>query len=209
MTSSSQQPAARRGFLASLSAALTPPPIPDDDTGPLRPPKGVMVGVVLAIIGGVLFLLQGVMGLTNLDFVVTQSQQAYGDQVTKCQQVGGIGTAVTATTPTDLVDTCKRLAPYESADWDSLRSVYVGLFVVFVLLGLAAITAGWFLRAGAAWSRRVLVTITIITVLGAMFLQISGLITLAATMAVLIAVVLCYLASGAQYFLRVKARKHA
>lgn len=209
MTSSSQQPAARRGFLASLSAALAPPPIPEDDTGPLRAPKGVITAVVLAIVGGLIYLLQGVMGLTNLDFVVTSSQQAYTDQVTKCQQVGGIGDAVTGTSPTDLVDTCKRMAPYGSADWDSLRSVYLGLFVVFVVLGLATVTAGWFLRTGAAWARRVLVTITVVTVLGAMFLQISGMVTLIATMAVLIAVVLCYLASGAQYFLRVKARKHA
>lgn len=209
VTSSSQQPAARRGFLASLSAALTPQPIPENDTGPLRPPKGVVTATVLAIVGGVLFLLQGVMGLTNIDFVVSSSQKAYSDQVATCQQVGGIGSAVSAASPTALVDTCQKMTPYQSADWDSLRSVYLGLFVVFVIIGLACVAAGWFLRTGAAWARRTLVTVTVVTVLGALFLQISGMVTLAATMAVLIAVVLCYLASGAAYFIRIKARKHA
>ena len=61
-------------------------------------------------------------------------------------------------------------------------------------------------RGGHAGSRT-LVTVTLLTVLSALFLQITGALTLAATFAVLIAVVLCYLSSGGQFFLLMKARR--
>ena len=53
----------RRGFFASLSAALTPPPMPDDDSGPLKAPKGVLAAMVLAIVAGAIFILSGGLSL--------------------------------------------------------------------------------------------------------------------------------------------------
>jgi hypothetical protein len=208
MTSSGQNLPARRGFLASLSSALTPPPVPEDDDAPLRVPRGVMVASVLAIIGGILFLFQGVLGLFNISAIIANGKTSYAQQVTDCtSKVGGIGTAVTVTSPSEVASSCQRLPTMTPADWDNYHSVYLILFAVFAIIGVAVLAAGWFLRSGAMWARRTLVAVTLITVLGALFLQISGALTLAATFAVLIAVVLCYLSSGGQYFLLVRARR--
>ena len=67
MTSSNDRPAARRGFLASLSAALTPQPLPEDDTGPLTAPRGVLVAVVLSIIAGAMYLFSGGVSVVGVD----------------------------------------------------------------------------------------------------------------------------------------------
>lgn len=211
MTSSGQNTPARRGFLASISSALTPPPVPEDDDAPLRAPKGVVTASVLAIIGGILFLFQGLVGLFNVSPFIKNSQATNQEQVLNCQgKVGGVGTAVTATSPTDVVSSCQKVTNMTPADWDNFRAFYIVLLVVFVVIGIAVLAAGWFLRAGAMWARRTLVAVTLITVLGALLLGIAGSLTLAATFAVMIALVLCYLSSGGQYFLLVKSRrKHA
>lgn len=208
MTSSGQNSPARRGFLSSISSALTPPPVPEDENAPLRVPKGVITASVLSIIGGILYLFQGTLGLFNIDSIIENGKKSYTEQVGTCNtQVGGIGTAVTATSPSDVVSSCQKLPDMTAADWDNYHTVYLILFVVFTLIGIAVLVAGWFLRAGAMWARRTLVTVTLVTVLAALFLQITGALTLAATFAVLISVVLCYLASGGQYFLLMKARR--
>jgi hypothetical protein len=208
MTSPGQNTPARRGFLSSISAALTPPPVPEDDNAPLRVPKGVITASVLSIIGGILYLFQGTLGLFNIDSIIDNGRKSYTEQVTTCNnQVGGIGTAATGAAPTNVVSSCQKLPTMTDTDWANYHTVYVVLFVVFALIGIAVLAAGWFLRAGAMWARRTLVTVTLLTVLSALFLQITGALTLAATFAVLIAVVLCYLSSGGQFFLLMKARR--
>ena len=208
---------ARRGFLASLSGILGPQPIREDldENAPLTPPKGVLTASVLAIIAGLLFLFQGVLGLTQIDATVSNAvqsyQQQYNQQVSDCAQVGGIGTAVTATTPDDLVSTCKGLTSMTDRDWADLTTSYHSsltvLLVVFIVFGLGSAVGGWFLRSGAAWSRRVIVAITVVTVLGALMLHVFTVLTLPATVAMLIAMVLCYISSGGQFFYLVKQRK--
>jgi hypothetical protein len=208
MTRPGQNPPARRGFLSSLSNALTPPPVPDDDSAPLRVPKGVLTASVLSIIGGILFLFQGVLGIFNITSIIANGKTSYAQQVTDCNaKVGGIGSAVTVTQPTEAVSSCQKIPTMAAADWDNYHTVYLVLFAVFAVIGISVIAAGWFLRAGAMWARRTLVAVTLITVLGALFLQITGALTLAATVAVLIALVLCYLSSGGQFFLLVRARR--
>lgn len=211
MTGSGQNTPARRGFLASLSSALTPPPVPDDDDAPLRAPRSIITASVLTIIGGALFLFQGLAGLFNVSAIMKSSQESYAKQVSECQAtIGGVGTAVTATSPTEVVSSCQRLTVMTPTDWQNYRTFYISLLVVFAVIGVAVLAAGWFLRAGAMWARRTLVGVTLITVLGALLLGIAGSLTLAAALALLVALVLCYLASGGQYFLLVKSRrKHA
>ncbi len=205
------QPARRRGFLASLQAAMAPmPPEDDDDTGPLPVPKTVTIATVLSILGGLLFLYQGVGGLTLLSRLVSQSKDGYNTDVKGCiNDVGGIGTAVTGTAPADKVSYCKSLPTMDAAAWDSYRSTLTVLFVAFTIIGIASVAAGWFLRRGARWARRVLIAVTVVTVIAAMLLRISGPLSLAGTVGVLAAVVLCYIGSGGLYFTRMHTRKKA
>lgn len=210
MTSSSQQPSARRGFLASLSAALAPPPIPEDDTGPLRAPKGVITAVVLAMLGGAMYVFSGAVSLVGTNDLLHQARVQYEDQVSTCQSsMGGIGTAITAASPTGQAATCQSLRVLSDTDWSNFHSFSIGIASAYLILGLILIVAGWFLRQGAAWARRAGAGVVVVTVLASMFLGMSTTFILIATLFGVIAVVLCYIGSGAVYFLRVKARKHA
>ena len=211
MTSSHEPPAARRGFLASLSAALTPQPIPDNDTGPLVPPRSVIVAMVLAIVAGVVYLFAGTVSVVGLNSALQQQRTSYENQIQDCtRQFGGVGTsAITQTSPTGAAQTCQRMLTMADSDWDNFRTASLVVAVAFLVMGALLVVAGWFLRAGRAWARRSAVTVAIITVLAALMLGVSSPILLAATLLVMVAVVLCYLASGATYFQRVKLRKHA
>jgi hypothetical protein len=211
VTSSNERPAARRGFLASLSAALTPQPIPENDTGPLVPPRGVMVAMVLAIVAGVVYLFAGTVSVVGLDAALKQQRVTYDQQIQDCTtQFGGVGTTViTAKSPTGDAQTCQRMLTMADSDWDNFRTASLVVAVAFLVMGALLVVAGWFLRAGRAWARRSAVGVAIVTVLAALMLGVSSPILLAATLLVMVAVVLCYLASGATYFQRVKLRKHA
>lgn len=210
MTSSNERPAARRGFLASLSAALSPQPIPDDDTGPLIPPKGVLTAMVLSVIAGALFLFSGGVTLAGTERMMQQAKSEYTAQVQQCTtNFGGIGTAVpTVPSPTGAAATCQRMSVIGASDWDGYRTASVVVAVAFMLMGVLLVVGGWFLRAGRAWARRTIVGVAIVTVLAALMLGVSTTIILAATLLIMVAVVLCYLSSGATFFLRVKARRH-
>ncbi len=211
MTSSNDRPAARRGFLASLSAALTPQPLPEDDTGPLTAPRGVLVAVVLSIIAGAMYLFSGGVSVVGVDQMMKNARTDYTAQVSECtNNYGGIGTtAITAPSPTGVEATCQRLTVVGDSDWDAYRTASIVVAVAFMVLGALLVLGGWFLRAGRAWARRTVVGVVIITVLAALLLSMSTPFILAATLLAMVAVVLCYLASGATYFLRVKARRHA
>jgi hypothetical protein len=201
----------RRGFLASLSAALTPPPLPEDDSGPLKTPKGVLAAMVLTIVAGAIFVLSGGLGLVTMDSMMDASQKQYQGWLDDCRaQFGGIGTtAVTETSPTGSAATCQSMVEMTSSDWDSFQTASVIVSTVFLLMGLALVAAGIFLRVGRMWARRVAIAVTIITVLAAMMLGMTSPVVLGATLLLMIAVVLCYISSGGAFFMRVKARRHA
>lgn len=201
----------RRGFLASLSSALAPQALPDDDTGPLKAPKGVLAAMVLAIVAGAIFILSGGLGLITMDSMVEASQKQYQSWMDDCKaQFGGIGTtAVTETSPTGSAATCQSLVEMTGSDWDSFQTASAIVSAVFLLMGVALVAAGIFLRVGRMWARRVAIAVTIITVLAAMMLGMTSPVVLGATLLLMIAVVLCYVSSGATFFMRVRARRHA
>lgn len=210
MSDRNDQPGQRRGFLAALSAALSPQPIPENDTGPLRAPKGVLAATVLAIVAGAVFALSGGLGISTLSSMLAQSRTQYQTWINDCNtKFGGIGTtAVTETSPTGSAATCQGLKEMTTADWESFRTASLIVSVVFLLMGIAVVLGGWFLRTGRRWARRVLVGVAVITVLAAMMLGMTSPVILAATLLLMVAVVLCYLSSGATFFLRVAARRH-
>ncbi len=204
------RPPRRRGFLASLSEALAPQPIPDDDTGPLVAPKGIIAAMVMAIAAGVAYLFWGGFIVAQIDTMMRTVRADYADQVQDCTaQFGGIGTtAVTAQSPTGLAQTCQQTPVMQATDWDGIETANIILAVVFMVMGALLVLGGWFLRQGRAWARRTVVWITILTLLAAFLLGVTSALILAATLLLLVAVVLCYISSGATFFLRVKERKH-
>lgn len=203
-----QQP--RRGFLASLSAALSPPPIPEDDTGPLTAPKGVLTAMVLTILSGAIYVFSGGLGVLTIGQLMEQSKEQYQQWITDCtREYGGIGSAITAESPTGSAAACQSLSEMTPDAWESFRTASVVVSTVFLLMGLALVAAGFFLRLGRKWARRTMVSIAVITVAAAMLLGMTSPIVLAATLLLMIAIVLCYLFTGGTFFLRAAARKHS
>lgn len=201
----------KRGFLASMSAALAPQPIPDDDNGPLRAPKGVVAAMVLAIVAGAVYVFSGGLGVLTINSMLAASRKQYEGWISDCtSQFGGIGTtAVTESSVTGSAATCQGLVEMTASDWSSFKMASVIVSAVFLVMGLGLIAAGIFLRLGRLWARRVAIGVTVITVLAAMMLGMTSPVVLGATLLLMICVVLCYVSSGATYFMRVKARRHA
>jgi hypothetical protein len=79
--------------------------------------------------------------------------------------------------------------------------------VIIVVIGLIAVGGGWFLRAGAKWSRLTVVGAVIISVIVTMLFQVSNIFTLAGTLLLVVSVMLCYIGKGSIYFARLKARR--
>src|SRR6185312_11479421 len=132
----------RRGFLAGLAERLAPPVVPEDDdpTQPLVPPTAVKTAVILAVVAGALYLFIGLVGAFN-------TNSAIDVQVA----------ATPAADLTDLATTCKGLQPLTPDLIQSAKTQNMLFAVIIALMGAAAVAAGWFLRAGAKWAKRVLI----------------------------------------------------
>lgn len=209
MTSPGSRP--RRGFLASISAALTPPPVEEDDLSkPLVVPASIKVAMVLTLLGGVIYLFVGGVNVIQRSDYLEQVRVSYNDQVAKCQEVGGVGDAVT-TTPTDaqkeLVDTCSKLRVATEADFDALSTQIVVFGLVFLAMGLASLVAGWFLRTGVVWARWVLVGVVAISFILTMLFQVAGALTLGALLLLGIAMVLTFIGKGGLFISRARERR--
>lgn len=207
----------RSGFLASLSSALTPPVVTDDEPDkPLRAPTTVKVATVLTMLAGLLFLFLGVNSLVNLDRDLNTAVTAYTDGINKCtNEAGGIGDKVVTPAQgaskeqTDLAEQCKKVVPLTQEMKDNAQSRAKTVSWVLIVVGVAAIAIGWFLRTGAPWARRAAVGLVVLTMLLTMFLQISNLLTMLATLFVVAAVLMSYLGSGGVFFTRSAMRRRA
>lgn len=222
MTTPADRPR-RGGFLNNLSAALTPPVIEDDDPSkPLVAPRGIIVSTVLSILAGLLFIYMGAMSLTNLNSDLDRAVTAYQEDTAKCKQEfgqsGGSGINGQAkpaeNAAQDVKDRAANCNKYTSATVtqemrDNAKSRTTIISVAFVVLGFAAVSAGWFLRQGAAWARRLLVGVVAVTMIATMFLGVSNLLTLLATVGLVVAVLLSYLGKGGVFFARALARRRA
>lgn len=212
MTSPGSRPQ-RRGFLANLSSALTPPPIEEDDPSkPLVVPAGIKASMVLALLGGLIYLFVGSATVVLHNQQIDSYRVAYATEVAKCEAVGGIGTSVVATPApdqTELATTCKGYRTMQDQDWSSLTTQLVMFGLVFAAMGAAAIAAGWFIRAGAIWARRVLIGVVAVAFILTLLFAVSGWPTMLATLLLAIALMLSFIGRGGAYIGRVKARRKA
>ena len=204
----------KSGFLAKLQN-MAVVPLPADDGQPIVRPRGVTIASVFGIVAGVVFLFAGVLGFaqTNaaLDYAIKQNaaslascSKTFGDGT-----AGGYGTTLTTPTVASLTSTaanCRSLAVPTQADKDGFKTTQHVFGVIFALIGLLFIAAGWYLRQGAKWAKRTLVIGGAILLLAAALLKLSTPITLLGTLLVAISVVMTYIGKNSAYFLRVAMR---
>jgi hypothetical protein len=206
----------RSGFLANLQAAMTPVAAePDDPSKPLVTPGGVKAAVLLALLGGLLYMFTAVASLVSLDQQITEAvanyNTAYATQVTECQEkVGGIGDQVTATPGEglqDLANTCKQVRQLTQADIDGARQSAIVTSIVVLVVGLAAVVAGWFLRSGVKWARLTVMGVVVLAFIGTLMLGISSPLLLIGTLLLAVALMLTFLGKGSLFFQRAAARR--
>jgi hypothetical protein len=113
----------------------------------------------------------------------------------------------------DLASSCKKGTVYTDAELEDMRSKAVTynviLSLVVALMGVASIAAGWYLRAGAKWAKRVLIGVIVLAFAGTLLFGIAQLLWLVATLVIAVALMLTVIGKGGQYFARVAMRRTA
>jgi hypothetical protein len=211
----------RRGFMAAFQAAMAPQ-MPEDDGSPIVRPMTIVAAMVLAVVGGIVFLFVGLVSLTQLNAQQDLYRTQWSDVVSQCNTyVGGIGSAVptTVATPTSatgplsasvLPSVCATVVTQSTIPQDQLNSIKTqGTIVgaVLVVIGLAAGVGGVYLRTGAKWARRALLGAVLISLIMALLLGVSNAVTLVGDLLMIVGLVLTYVGRGQIFFLRTAQRK--
>ncbi len=203
----------RPGIFDSFRAAMTPPPLPEDDGLPITPPGSVTAATVLAMLAGLVFLVIGGFSLLTTDDQLSTAVASYNQAISDCTtKFQGIGDAVivqpgASADDTAAADACKQYRPLTAETISAAKTQNIIISVVITVIGLVALAGGWFLRAGARWARLAVAGAVVISVILTMAFQVSNLLTLVATLLMIIAVMLCFIGKGAVYFARLKARR--
>ncbi len=207
--------------MASISSAMTPA-IPVDDGQPIVRPRAVTIASILVMIAGVMFLLIGALSATSTGSQAASYRSFYNSAVKQCTDaVGGIGTTVptTVATPTAgpttplaltaLPSSCRQITEptlSESA-LSSYKTTLIVFSVVLIVVGLITGAAGWFMREGRKWTRRVLIGVVLIQLVLAFLFQVSNTITLFATLLIVIGLSTTFLGKASGFFMAVALRK--
>ena len=192
---------------------MTPPPLPEDDGQPIKPPGTVKAATVLAMLGGLICLIVGGYTLLTTDELLSAAVSSYNQEITNCTtQFQGIGDAVVIPAGASeevnaSATTCKSLQVLTEDMISSAKTQNVVFSALVVVIGLLAMVGGWFMQAGARWSRLAVTGAVIISVILTMAFAFSTLLTLAATLLMIVSVMLCFVGKGAVYFARLKARR--
>lgn len=203
----------RPGIFDSFRAAMTPPPLPEDDGQPIKPPGQVTAATVLAMLAGLVFLVIGGFSLLTTNDQLNTAVASYNQAISECTtKFQGIGDAVVvppgaSADDTSAADVCKQYRPLTDETISSAKTQNIMISVVIVIIGVVALAGGWFLRVGARWSRLAVAGAVVISVILTMAFQVSNLLTLVATLLLIVAVMLCFVGKGAVYFARLKARR--
>jgi len=203
----------RPGIFDSFRAAMTPPPLPDDDGKPIGPPTMITVATVLSILAGVVFLLIGGVSVATTDDQLNSAVKVYNQAISDCAgKFGGIGDAVVvapgaSADDSAAADTCKQYKPLTDDTISAAKTQNIMISVIIVIIGIIACVGGWFLRQGARWSRLTVAGAVVLSVIITMLFQVSNIFTLGATLVMIIAVMLSYIGQGGVYFARLKARR--
>lgn len=205
----------RPGLFDSFRAAFAPTPLPEDDGKPLVPPTTVTVGTALSILAGLVFMLVGGVSLATTDQQLDDAARVYNATVADCTtEFGGVGDAVVVPANAsqeqqNRAAECQRYRVLTDDMIQSAKTQSIMISAIILVIGVVAAVGGWFLRAGTRWARLMVVGAVILSVLLTMLFSVSNLLTLAATLLLVVAVMLCYIGKGGGYFARVRARRAA
>jgi hypothetical protein len=202
----------RPGLFDSFKAAMSPVELPPDDGKPIEPPRTVLVATVLAMLSGIVFILIGGYSVATTDQALDTAVANYNSAISDCtQKFGGIGDAVVVpAAPAEDVtaaQTCQQYTPLTDETISSAKTNNIMISAIVVLIGVIAAGGGWFLRKGAKFSRLAVGLAVVLSVVLTMLFQASNLFTLAGTLLMIVAVMLCYIGKGAVFFARHKARR--
>lgn len=208
MTSPGSRPK-KSGFLARLQSAAVPV-LPADDGKPVVRPRGVTIASVLAMIAGAIFVFAGIVGYAQTEAALTYAVNQNQIGLDNCKTTfGGFGTTVatpTAASMTSSAAVCRAGAVPTKGDLDGFRSTQHVFGVIFAVIGVVFAAAGWFLKYGARWAKRVLVFGGVLLLLAAALAKLSTPITLLGTLVLAIAVVMTYIGRNSVYFALVNLR---
>ncbi|MEP6561108.1 MAG: hypothetical protein ABJD68_08540 [Nakamurella sp.] len=203
----------RPGIFESFRSAMAPRALPEDDGLPLTTPRTVLAATAMAVLGGLVFLFIGGGSLFTVDSQLDTAVSAYNDAIGECtSQFGGIGNAavIPAGAADDVVtkgQSCQSLTALTSDMISSAKTSSIVFAMVFVVIGLVAIGGGWFLRQGARWARLTVAGAVVLAMALALLFQAQNILTLVATLFMIVAVMLCFIGKGQIYFARVRARR--
>lgn len=209
----------RPGIFDSFRGAFAPQQLPADDGTPIVAPRSILIAAALSLVAGVLMAFLAVMSIVQFDSQFDLTVQTYQDEVASCTaQYDTVGSSITV--PEGGTDEeksraqlCQSLQNYTDADFagfrDTARTQSFVIGGVILVAGLAAIAAGWFLRTGAAWARRVLIGVVVLTLGAIMFLSIQNIFLLGASLLLVVAVMLSFVGGGGLFFARHRARRAA
>jgi hypothetical protein len=203
----------RPGIFASFRSAMAPRELPPDDGLPLSAPRTVLAATAMALLGGLVFLFIGGGSLFTIDSQLDTAVAAYNDAISDCTaQFGGIGNAVVipagaAQDVTTKGQNCQTYTALTPEMISSAKTQSIVFAVVFVVIGLVAVVGGWFLRQGARWARLTVAGAVVLAMVLALLFQAQNILTLVATLFMIVAVMLCFIGKGQIYFARVKARR--
>ena len=211
----------KSGFMANLQSVMAPA-IPADDGQPIARPRSILVASVLIIVAAVLYLLIGALSVTSTGKQADSYRTFYSSAVKQCTDtVGGVGTAVPTTiaTPTAgpttplaltaLPSSCRQITEptLTAAALSSYKTTLVVFSVVLILLGLVTGGAGWFMREGRKWTRRVLIGVVLVQLVLAFLFQVSNTVTLFATLLIVIGLAMTFLGKASAFFIGTALRK--
>lgn len=209
----------RPGIFDSFRGAFAPQQLPEDDGKPIVAPRSILIASALSLVAGVLMSFLAIMSIVQFNSQFDLTVQTYKDEVANCtSQYGTVGSSITV--PANGTDDekskaqlCQSLQNYTDADFanfrDSARTQGYVIGGVILIAGLASIAAGWFLRSGAAWARRVLIGAVVVTLGGIMLLSIQNIFLLGASLLLVAAVMLSFVGGGGLFFARHRARRAA
>ena len=209
----------RPGIFDSFRGAFAPQQLPEDDGTPIVAPRSILIASALSLVAGVLMAFLAVMSIIQFSSQFDLTVQTYKDEVANCQsQFGAVGSSVAV--PEGGTDgqksqaqLCQTLQNYTDADYqgfrDTARTQSFILGGAILIFGLASIAAGWFLRSGVAWARRVLIGVGVLTLASIMFFGIQNIFLLGASLLLVAAVMLSFVGRGGLFFARHRARRAA
>lgn len=162
------------------------------------------------MIAGVIFIFAGVLGYAQTEASLTYAVNQNQIGLDNCKTTfGGYGTTLatpTAASMTSSADVCRAGMVPTQADIDGFRTTQHVFGVVFAVIGVLFAAAGWFLKQGARWAKRVLVFGGVLLLLAAALAKLSTPITLLGTLVLAIAVVMTYVGRNSLYFALVNLR---